>query len=114
MYRFYSTILLIPFFFFALGLSECEDDRDADGYSIEAGDCNDEWPNVNPGALELCNGFDDDCDGQIDNNCCSTAACGCWYICDGGGIPCGDGCIDPEYECHTGPGSACYEHPDEL
>ena len=40
-------------------------DADGDGYtSLE--DCDDEDPEVFPGALELCNGVDDDCDGYAD------------------------------------------------
>jgi hypothetical protein len=56
----------------------CDDDND--GYCDQnmaiigtpdtcqqgSGDCNDTSPNVNPGAAELCNGIDDNCDGQSD------------------------------------------------
>jgi hypothetical protein len=36
------------------------------GYVDDASDCDDGDPDVNPGASELCNGIDDDCDGDID------------------------------------------------
>src|SRR5262249_49898538 len=40
-------------------------DLDQDGYMVCAGDCNDANPAVHPGAPELCNGIDDDCDGSM-------------------------------------------------
>jgi len=54
-------------------------DNDFDGYdNCGAGeegddgkeeDCNDNDASVNPGALELCDGKDNDCDGVVDENC---------------------------------------------
>ncbi len=37
------------------------------GYSALEGDCDDQDPNVSPGAEELCNGEDDNCDGVADD-----------------------------------------------
>jgi hypothetical protein len=42
-------------------------DVDGDGTSSCAGDCDETDPLVEPGAPELCNGLDDDCDGGIDD-----------------------------------------------
>jgi hypothetical protein len=43
-------------------------DNDNDGYSVQQGDCNDNIAAVNPGAPELCDTFDNNCDGQIDGS----------------------------------------------
>jgi len=37
------------------------------GYVANSGDCDDQNPSIHPGALELCNNLDDDCDGFIDD-----------------------------------------------
>ena len=42
------------------------------GYVAQAGDCDDASPSVHPGALELCNGIDDNCDGNVDEGVTNT------------------------------------------
>jgi len=66
------------------------DDLDADGYNTCAGDCDDGEAVVYPGAAELCNGVDDDCDGAVPGE--EDDADGDGYrICDG---DCDDGLAD--------------------
>ncbi|MFH1466700.1 MAG: MopE-related protein [Pseudomonadota bacterium] len=47
-------------------------DADADRYMADE-DCDDGDPAVHPGALEVCNGLDDDCDGTADNGALDAA-----------------------------------------
>ena len=44
-------------------------DNDADGFTIGEGDCNDNNDLIHPGASELCDSVDNNCNGQIDENC---------------------------------------------
>ncbi len=67
-------------------------DRDGDGYltaSNGGNDCDDADPTVHPGADEYCNGVDDDCDGDTDEDDALDAPT--WYT-DADG----DGYGDPE------------------
>ena len=48
------------------GSADCvDDDDDEDGY-VDGDDCQPLDPAVNPGAEEVCNGIDDDCNGEVD------------------------------------------------
>ena len=44
---------------------------DGDGYSADQGDCDNTDATVYPGAVELCDGKDNDCDGEVDEDCTS-------------------------------------------
>ncbi len=50
-------------------------DLDADGFTSCNGDCNDGNAAINPAATELCgNSIDDNCNGSIDEGCCTLTA----------------------------------------
>lgn len=60
-------------------------DTDRDGDGVAAGDdCDDDNPDVFPGADERCNGFDDNCDGLVDEDGAVDAQ-GWYYDADGDG-----------------------------
>ena len=59
----------IPLCCLLLALTACKkdgaEDLDADGYSAEE-DCDDENPDIFPGAEEICDGVDNDCNDEVD------------------------------------------------
>ena len=59
---------VLPFALAVMGQDACQTvtDEDGDGWAVEEGDCDDTDPAIYPGAEEVCNGIDDNCDGQVD------------------------------------------------
>jgi predicted outer membrane repeat protein len=62
-----------PRWAFLLLMGGCGGDADGDGFS-GGKDCDDDDPSVHVGAVELCNGVDDDCDGGEDPTDQATVA----------------------------------------
>ena len=55
-------------------------DDDNDGYTENEGDCDDNDAQVNPGATEMEDGIDNDCDGEIDEGFDHTGISGTWRL----------------------------------
>ena len=95
-------------------------DLDGDGYSREV-DCDDDDPAVHPGADEVCDGVDQDCDGTADEDAVDAPT---WYS-DGdgdgygvdviatlcaqpvGGVELGEDCDDGRADVHPGADEVC-------
>jgi len=107
-------------------------DGDGDGYGDDAcggDDCADDDPERHPGAAEVCNGLDDDCDGTVDEACCTpdlpcTTTCGSTGAAtcnmDGSAGPCAppaetcngtdddcDGMTDEDFDCVPEASESC-------
>ena len=79
----------------------CDDDADGDGW--EGSDCDDLDADVNPGAVEVENGVDDNCDGVVDEG---TDV----YDDDGDGqTEDGGDCDDDDPDIYTGAAESCDE-----
>ena len=64
-------------------------DADGDGYFDCQGDCNDHNAAVHPGAAELCDNLDNDCNGQVDDLgtlSCGIGACARTVLACSGGV----------------------------
>jgi len=78
----------------------CQDtDNDTFPFSV---DCNDQNPAIHPGAVEVCNNLDDDCDGLVDENLDTLVTCGTG-VCQRTAHTCANGVPQT---CTPGPPSA--------
>lgn len=90
---------------------DCGPDADSDGFGLEC-DCDDADPSVHPGATDICDDRDNDCDDRIDEGCdddsddycdASIPTVAAPAVCPHGG---GD-CDDSNPGTHPGAGEAC-------
>ena len=115
------TVLIL-----ALALTACKSDDDGDGFNSEE-DCDDLSDAVHPGATEVCDSVDNNCDGQVDEGLGSV-----WYrdldqdgfgdaatsesACDAieGYVDNGDDCNDDDAAFHPGASETDCEDPNDY
>ncbi len=90
----------------AEGMRSCEGPQQ--GWADNDEDCQDENAAVNPDALEVCNGLDDDCDGSTDEGpteFCDDVCCSFELACDG--TACVPKCDDGQDICGQNLDTCC-------
>lgn len=87
------------------------------GHAERIGDCDDTRASAYPGAPEVCNGLDDDCDRRADQTfaCAAGAPTRCTTACGTSGtVRCSDACTVPTTATCTPPAEACNGVDDDC
>ncbi len=108
------TVVLAGLLAAGVGAEECPGpDNDGDGWTVNQGDCDDNNPDVYPGAEEICDGIDNDCDGVVDLPECAEVICWENTMCDEGQYCHFDDCGAKSGVCEDQP-EACPEIYDPV
>ncbi|MCB9743666.1 MAG: hypothetical protein H6740_13785 [Alphaproteobacteria bacterium] len=87
-------------------VDSAEADNDGDGYTVSDGDCDDADASAYPGAAEVCDEVDNDCDGEVDLGASDAGT----YYSDGDGD--GFGAPDQPVEACAQPEGAVADNTD--
>ena len=88
-----------------LAFKHLDEDNDGDGYSENEGDCDDGNATVHPNATEICDGLDNDCDGNLPEEETDSDHDG-FRICEGD-------CNDIDSTIHPGAQEICGDGIDQ-